>query len=133
MKVYIAAFNHNNPDAKLEDIITNLLIGKTEEDVINFQFETKSKYLDVESTGYSYGPSYKGECITIKPIDFEHGVTTLDFYIRLIIDTSFSSSMYNSIVTSLKHAYIVSFVPDELMFNHKSLKKAEIINIIEKD
>lgn len=132
MNIYLDKFNHNNPDLKVEDVVANIKIGKTK-GIINVYFESKSKYLYVNADTYTYLPGVRGELIDIQPIItgceegdgwyFSHPDY---FYVSLIVDTPNEKS-YSSIVTALKHQYIISLVPDELILDHKTLKETKLI------
>lgn len=122
MKVYLDVFIHNDPNLKLEDVITNLQAGE-KGGVINTRFRTRDKYLSVDANTYNHRPEYEGKGIVIISITYNDPNY---FYINLGVEMP-SGESYNSIVTPLKHEYLVSFVPDSLMFDYKTLKEVEII------
>jgi hypothetical protein len=83
----------------------------------------------VVDTYYLFTPHYKGYAISIEPIiydkndavcineeDYDSYLEHPDYYrIVLVLDTG--AHTLSSIVTPLKHEYIVSFINDDIIFD----------------
>lgn len=137
MKIHLESFVSNNPNITFDDVVKNLLIGKTAEGIVNLHFETADKYIEVDANGSSLSPAYEGKTIYLFPHLFD-GNDYLDrseddFYehpgfwmARLVVELD--TLNYTPVVVPLKYRYFVSFIPDESVMNYECLGKATVIH-----
>jgi hypothetical protein len=145
MKIHIDKFKHNNPDLKLEDVITDIKAGITKEGVINVHIKTVDKYVIISANGTTYSKDFEGGVIDINPyislpehdykdlyeVDYDAYIKHPDYYwVSLVVDNG-DWGYYNSTITPLKYEYFVSFVPDSMVLNYDCLEDVKIIEWID--
>ena len=141
-RIVFDRFSTNNPDVKLEDLIYNIRTGVTPEGAIQINFETRAKYVIVDTSMSSIDGNY----ICISPyiydeerlIYLEDSLDTYDEYlqhpdyycIRFIVETK---EYYDIKVLSLKYEYHLALLPENIAYNTECLKPAEIVNEMEEE
>lgn len=144
MKVYIDRFVKNNPELKIEDVVSDIQVGVDKNGIISTYFKTSAKYVYVRANGSVCGPDYKGLTIDITPIvyteegdelyetDYDAYYDHLDYYsLNLIVETDNSS--YRGFVTAGKYHCFVTHMPFEMIFNYDVLQEPEIIEFVYED
>ena len=138
-RIIFDRFVANNPDVKLEDLIYNIRTGVSPEGVIQINFETRDKYVDIDTSMSCFDGNY----IIVQPhiydkerlMYLEDDLDTYDEYlehpdyycIRFIIEGGHD----NIKVLPLKHEYHLALLPDNIAYNTECLKPAEIVNEME--
>lgn len=136
MKIYIDQFR-SNQDKPLDYYIQNIRAGVTKEGIVVVSFETREKYYELDvRMSYVGGNKLKGECIEIAPILYDENWVELDvldhqdhpdnFFINMVVPCDGS---FLRIVTPLKHQYLVSFIPFDLVHNYDCLTDTEIVHL----
>jgi len=136
-RIIFDRFVANKPDVKLEDLIYNIRTGVTPEGVIQINFETRDKYVNVDTSMSSFDGNY----ICISPhiydekrsIYLEDSLDTYDEYLQhpdyyridLIVE---KKEHYNIQVLSLKYEYHLALLPENIAYNTECLQPAEIVN-----
>lgn len=136
-RIIFDRFFANNPDVKLEDLIYNIRTGVSPEGVVQINFETRDKYVIIDTGVWSD----EGEHITIRPhiydkerlIYLEDSLGTLDEYmdhpdyycIDFIVE---GNENHNIKVLSLKYEYHLALLPENIAYNTECLQPAEIVN-----
>lgn len=141
-RIIFDRFVTNNPDVKLEDLIYNIRTGVTQEGVIQINFETRDKYVYIDTSMSCIDGVY----IAISPyiydekrkIYLEDSLDTYDEYlehsdyycVRFIIEGDHD----NIKVLPLKYEYHLAILPDNIAYNTECLQPAEIVNeMVEED
>jgi len=136
-RIIFDRFVANKDDVKLEDLIYNIRTGVSPEGVIQINFETRDKYVDVDTGVWSE----EGDNITIRPhiydekrsIYLEDSLDTLDEYmdhpdfysIGFIVE---KKEHHNIKVLPLKYEYHLALLPDNIAYNTECLQPAEVVN-----
>lgn len=127
--IYIRLFNANNPNLKVEDVITKISAAKSDVGIINIRFYTKEKYYHINTNGGLSSNDRSGECITIEPMiyvngedlhekDFDTYLTHPDYFmLELFLDHKDMGEKYFICKTTpLKYEYHIAYIPDSLIF-----------------
>lgn len=136
-RIIFDRFITNNPDVKLEDLIYNIRTGVSPEGVVQINFETRDKYVIVDTSM----SSIDGDYICISPhiydeerlIYLEDDLDTYDEYlqhpdyyrIELIVE---KKGDYDISVTPLKYEYHLALLSENIAYNTECLQPAEIVN-----
>ena len=116
IKVHVETCRFSKPDGKFSDVIQSIQGGYSENGIYNLTIKTVEKYVNVEC-GYISGPDYGGEYITITPIGDDGEYMDSDdprwYLIALVVEGL--PSHYSENITPLKHEYVVSFIPVNLL------------------
>lgn len=136
-RIIFDRFFANNPDVKLEDLIYNIRTGVSPEGVVQINFETRDKYVIVDTSM----SSSEGDYITISPhiydpnrlIYLEDDLDTYDEYLQhpdyYRIDLIVEKKEHHDIqVLSLKYEYHLALLPENIAYNTECLQPAEIVN-----
>lgn len=136
-RIIVDRFSVNRDDVKLEDLIYNIRTGVSPEGVVQINFETRDKYVQIDTSM----SSSEGNYICISPhiydeerlIYLEDDLDTYDEYlehpdyycISFIVETK---EYYDIRVLSLKYEYHLALLPENIAYNTECLQPAEIVN-----
>jgi len=136
-RIIVDRFSANRDDVKLEDLVYNIRTGVTPEGVVQVNFETRDKYVIIDTSMSCIDGNY----ICIAPyiydnerlIYLEDDLDTYDEYlehpdyycIRFIVETK---EYYDINVTQLKYEYHLALLPENIAYNTECLQPAEIVN-----
>lgn len=142
-RIILDRFSVNRDDVKLEELIYNIRTGVSSHGVVQINFETRDKYVIVDTSM----SCIDGDYICISPhiydkerlIYLEDDLDTYDEYlqhpdyycIRFIVETK---EYYDIRVLPLKYEYHLALLPENIAYNTECLKPAEIVNeMVEED
>lgn len=144
MKLYLETFRSNG--VKLEDVIFDFETGvDSETGIHNVFFKTKDKYVDVTANTSLYSPNgISGRIIRVMPYisidsvdDIEEMKSSTEYYahpdyfmaeILVPNPEDDEDESYAEIVSPLKNAYTVTYIPWKYI--HKgNMKKTELIHL----
>jgi len=125
-KVSLEIFKSNDKGRKIEDVISNLCIGKTKEGITILHFHTTEKYHYVEQDGSGINSVYisihpilySGESVLANELrdnDFDEYINHPDYYwiqLKVLVPDC------QVIVMPLKHQYQVNIIPNTMLFGN---------------
>lgn len=139
MKFYLHNFKSNNPDLKLEDVVTEIKAGVSDVGIRHIQIKTVDKYVRIETNASVFCYDYNADLITIKPFLYNEEGDNLydkdwDAYFKhpnwytLEIAVEFGEGV-NAVLhtTALKYEYYIQAIPHSLAFNYEVLEEIELI------
>jgi len=136
-RIVFDRFVANKPDVKLEDLIYNIRTGVSPEGVVQINFETRDKYVIVDTSMSCIDGNYV--CISPHIYDVERliyledDLDTYDEYLQhpdyyridLIVE---KKGHYDIKVTQLKYEYHLALLPENIAYNTECLQPAEVVN-----
>ena len=135
-RIIFDRFFANKDDVKLEDLIYNIRTGVSPEGVVQVNFETRDKYVIVDTSM----SSFEGDYICISPhiydkerlIYLEDDLDTYDEYLEhpdyYYICFMVEGGQHDVKVTQLKYEYHLALLPENIAYNTECLQPAEIVN-----
>lgn len=125
VKILNKIFNYNK--TKVEDIINNIYVNTTKEGIVNLNFKTKDKYVDI-FIGSMISPDFNGKSVLISPIIYKDGKNLydedLEQYIKhkdyYIINIGIELDSYIYKINPLKYEYMINFIPNYIAFNRNN-------------
>lgn len=136
MEIIVDRFYSNNSDLEISDILYNVKTH-SENGIDTIWFETKDKYVDIETNGSTSGGGLVGNIIRIHPVildeegnylidvNLEKFLNHSDYYLlELVVTNSLNTS---SIVTPLKHEYFINYIDDnKLLLSLKGMESYKV-------